>query len=127
MSSTFVDTSAILALLDRGDTHHAEAASAWNDLAASEAALVTTNYVVVETIAVLQHRLGLKAVREFVRELLPLIDIVFVDPAVHAAALGALLAANRRHLSLVDCASFDVMRHRHLQHAFAFDRHFGEL
>jgi predicted nucleic acid-binding protein len=83
--------------------------------------------VIVETIAVVQHRLGLDAVRAFVRDVLPLIEVTHVDQATHKAALTALLAANRRHLSLVDCASFHAMREAGLQQAFAFDSHFDEM
>ena len=72
--TTFIDTSALLALLDRNDEHHVDATAAWAVLANQEAELVTTNYVVVETLAVAQHRLGLDAVRGWVREVLPLLD-----------------------------------------------------
>jgi predicted nucleic acid-binding protein len=40
--------------------------------------------------------------------------------------MATLLAASRRQLSLVDCASFEVMRRGELQRAFAFDKHFRE-
>jgi predicted nucleic acid-binding protein len=122
---TFVDTSALLALLDRDDERHDKAVATWQRLAEIEALLVTTNYVVVETIAIVQHRLGMAAVRALVREVIPLLDVNFVDQPVHAAALSSLLAADRRQLSLVDCASFDVMRRGHISRAFAYDRHFG--
>lgn len=124
--SVFVDTSALLALFDADDEHHQKAVGAWRELAASETALVSTNYVVLETIAVTQHRLGLDAVRSFVREVAPLLELVFVDTAVHAAAVTALLAAGRRQLSLVDCSSFEVIRRRQIRRAFAYDRHFAE-
>jgi predicted nucleic acid-binding protein len=52
-------------------------------------------------------------------------EIVWVDEATHSLAVTALLAAQRRKLSLVDCASFAVMRMRGAQVAFAFDRHFA--
>lgn len=52
--------------------------------------------------------------------------IVWVDEATHSLAMTALLAAQRRKLSLVDCASFAVMRMKGSQVAFAFDQHFAE-
>lgn len=124
--TAFVDTSALLALLDRDEGHHAEAVACWERLATRGAALVTTNYVVLETIAVAQHRLGIEAVRAFAGDVLPLFDVVFIDPPTHAAGLASLLAAGRRRLSLVDCSSFEVMRHLDLREAFAFDKHFEE-
>ena len=43
----------------------------------------------------------------------------------HRGAVQALLAADRRGLSLVDCSSFLVMRRLGLKVAFAFDEDFG--
>lgn len=73
-----------------------------------------------------QRRLGLEAVRSLARDLLPLVEIEWVAIEAHAAAVSALLAANRRGLSLVDCVSFETMRRRGLTRVFAFDQHFGE-
>lgn len=124
--SVFVDTSALLALLDADDPEHQRAMTAWDELAEERAPLVSTNYVIVETVAVAQHRLGIDAVRALVDDILPVIEIRIVDATVHDAAIAALLAAGRRQLSLVDCASFEVMRRGELQRAFAFDKHFRE-
>jgi predicted nucleic acid-binding protein len=69
--------------------------------------------------------IGLPAVRALLRDIVPVLDIIFVDAAVHTAAAASLLAANRRRLSLVDCASFEVMRRADIRQAFAFDPHFA--
>jgi predicted nucleic acid-binding protein len=44
----------------------------------------------------------------------------------HCAAAGALLAAGRKKLSLVDCVSFQTMRELGVRSAFCFDKHFRE-
>jgi predicted nucleic acid-binding protein len=124
--SVFVDTSALLALLDADDPEHERAKAAWDELADEGAALTSTNYVIVETASVAQHRLGIDAVRALVDDILPVIDVWFIDATVHKAAMAALLAANRRQLSLVDCASFEAMRRAEVRRAFAFDKHFRE-
>ena len=49
----YVDTSAFYALLDRADKYHAPARDVWPTLLKNDIALVTTNYVVSETVAVL--------------------------------------------------------------------------
>jgi predicted nucleic acid-binding protein len=123
----FLDTSAIFAVLDRDDANHPKARRVWNDMLASkDSALVTTNYVVVECFALIQHRLGLEAVRDFNEDLLPLVNIQWVDADTHRAGVSAFLAASRRRLSLVDCVSFEVMRTTGIRTVFAFDAHFSE-
>jgi predicted nucleic acid-binding protein len=124
--SVFVDTSALLAVLNAGDGNHVRAASTFRSLLQSEAELVTTNYVLVETMALLQHRFGLGAVRRFQEDVVPAIGLAWVDAELHAEGTAALLTAGRRRLSLVDCVSFACMRRQGLTRAFHFDPHFRE-
>lgn len=88
--------------------------------------LVTSNYVLVETLALLQSRLGIEAVRTFDDGIAPLLRVLWVDFCVHQQAIAAVLTAGRRRLSLVDCSSFVLMRRHGLETAFAFDDHFAE-
>jgi len=123
---TFIDTSAFFALLDRDDSNHKKAGVVWAQILNPEHTLVTSNYVLVETFALLQSRLGLSAVRGFQEDILPLINIEFVNSSTHRAGISALLSASRRNLSFVDCVSFEVMRSQGIRNAFAFDSHFRE-
>lgn len=122
--TTFVDTSALYALLDSDDNRHQEAEAIWARVLQEDEPLVAHNYVLVETTALVQRRLGMEAVRTLHDDLLPLIELTWVDEAVHAQAMAALMAAQRRHLSLVDRVSFEVMRRLGIQEAFAFDQDF---
>ncbi len=122
----FIDTSAFYALLDRDDENHSKAETAWTSILSGENTLVTSNYILVETIALLQNRLGIEAVRGFHDDLLPLVNIEYVVPEAHRSGMSALLAASRRNLSLVDCVSFEVMRTSGIKTVFAFDPHFRE-
>jgi uncharacterized protein len=124
--SVFVDTSAFFAVLDAGDANHDAARAAWDRLLAGREDLHTTNYVIVESSALLQSRLGLEALREFAADVLPIVDVHVVDEGQHRSAFHALLVASRRRLSLVDCASFECMRRAGLDRAFCFDPHFTE-
>lgn len=126
MRPVFVDTSALYALLVRSDDRHGDARRAFARLMAEEAALITTSYVLVETYALLGRRVGLDSVAAFRDDFAPLLDIVWVDPATHDAALNELIDRKRRNLSLVDLVSFATMRGRGIEQAFAFDRHFDE-
>lgn len=122
----FVDTSALYALLNANDERHPEARSGWSALAAQRSRLVTSNYVLVETMALIGRRLGVAAVREFQRNFVPVLHVVWVEEELHRGAVDALLTAGERDLSLVDCVSFAVMRQLGLETAFAFDVHFSE-
>ena len=122
----FVDTSAFLAVLDRGDGRHAAAKEAWERMLSRGDSLVSHNYILVETSAVLLRRLGMEAARVFERDIVPVLRLVWVTRDVHEAAVGAHLLAARRDLSLVDCVSFEVMRRTGLRKAFAFDPHFRD-
>jgi predicted nucleic acid-binding protein len=122
--STFVDTSALLAVLDADDAQHARASRVWSDLVGSDEDLLTTSYVLVETFALVQARLGLGATRLLNDDVVPILRVTWVDEGLHRAAMTALLTAQRRELSLVDCVSFEAMRRLGAERAFAFDRHF---
>jgi uncharacterized protein len=124
--SIFIDTSAFYALLDRDDENHSKAKKAWPEIVDAAETLVTSNYVLVETTALLQSRLGLEAVRGFQEDLVPLLYVEFVTLDLHRLAVTALLSASRRALSLVDCATFEVMRSLGIKTAFTFDSHFKE-
>ncbi len=122
----FVDSSALIALVDESDIRHREAARIWTRLIESDVDLLTHSYIVVESIAVVQRRLGDKSLVPLLDGLLPPIGVVWVDEKTHRQGLGAFRTAGRRELSLVDCVSFEVMRHGGCGTAFAFDRHFTE-
>ena len=74
----------------------------------------------------MQNRLGLEAFRSFYQDVLPLVNIEWIDETLHRAGVGALLAATRRKLSLEDCLSFEIMRREGIKTVFAFDVHFKE-
>lgn len=124
--SVFVDTSALYALLDADDAHHARARTAWARLLEEETRLVSSNYVLVEACALVRSRLGVAALRVLVEDLVPVIHVRWLDEEAHGQAIAALLAAGRRRMSLVDCASFVLMRRQGIHEAFTFDRHFAE-
>ncbi len=122
----FIDTSAFYALLDRDDANHSRSKKIWSGLLNSDCTLVTSNYVLVETFALAQHRLGIEAVRGVQEEIVPLLNIEWIKDETHNAGIGALLTASKRKLSFVDCVSFEIMRALGLKDAFAFDPHFSE-
>lgn len=123
---TFVDTSALYSLLDADDANHSRADGWFTHWAARTGdSLLTHNYAVVETAALVQRRLGQAATRALFADLLPALSVLFVDEPLHRLAESAYLATPGGP-SLVDCVSFQVMRTRGLREAFAFDSHFKQ-
>lgn len=120
--TAFADTSALFAVLDRDDDNHGAAAAAFGGLI--EEGLVTHNYVIVESAALAQSRLGADAVRALIQDVVPAIRTLWINEDVHRAAVAAFIAASRRKISLVDWVSFEVMRREGIERAFAFDRDF---
>jgi len=124
--SVFVDTSAFFAVLDADDENHEAARQMWEDLLTQEAVLVCSNYVLVETLALVQRRLGIPAVRVFQEDIMPVLNVEWVDESLHQVGIASVLAAARRRLSLVDCVSFEIVRRLGIKTAFVFDHHFEE-
>ena len=124
--SVFVDTSALFAVLDSRDEFHARALEAWRRLLEKEDDLLTTNYVLVEAFALAQGRLGKAAARALAEDVAPALRVRWIDAGIHGKAVAAMLAAGRRGLSLVDCASFAAMQESGVRRAFAYDRRFKE-
>ena len=123
--SIFVDTSALIAFLDADQPRHAEVIDTWDRAIADGKALFTSNYVLVESFALVQRRLGLEALRALADVLVPMLRVLWVDEELHAAAVASLFTAGRRKLSLVDCTSFELMRRRGLAEALALDDDFA--
>ncbi|MGH8998139.1 MAG: type II toxin-antitoxin system VapC family toxin [Acidimicrobiia bacterium] len=124
--TVFVDTSALLAVLERRDANHGSAGEIWHRLITDQVELRTNSYVVAETSALVQRRIGMDGARDLHRVAVPALSVRFVDAALHDRAVTALLAAARRSVSLVDWASFEQMREERLGEAFAFDADFED-
>lgn len=121
----FVDTSALLAIVDADDIHHADAQQLWATLLQSQALIHTTNYVLVEALAIVQRRFGINGVRSLLAVASHAIVHWITEP-LHQQSLNRLLAENRRRLSFVDCTSFVFMQQAQIQVAFAYDPHFEQ-
>jgi predicted nucleic acid-binding protein len=119
VSRVFVDTSALLALLDRADPRHGSARAAFERLADEE--LVTHGYVVAETIAVTRRRLGVEGVITLLDDLLPIIEVVPVEPGLHASAQGRYRESLPSGTSFVDRVSLAVIERDGIATAFALD------
>jgi uncharacterized protein len=119
----FLDTSAVYAMADQADPNHASALEKFNRVLAAEEGVCLHNYILVESAALLQARLGLSVALRFLQES-KLFQIEWVDHHLHEKAVGELKRIGRRGISFVDCLSFLVMRERGIKRALAFDPDF---
>lgn len=122
----FVDTSALYAVLDRDDENHGRAAKIWERLLTSATPLFTHNYVLVEIGALVQHRLGVPALRAVHERMVPVLRVEWVRELQHRIGVEMVITTGRRKLSIVDCVSFVIMRDLGVSEAFCFDSHFVE-
>lgn len=124
--SVFVDTSAFYALLVGTEAEHSRTLNEFRVVIADLRTMWTTSYIIVETTALLQHRIGLAPVRDFDDKFRPLLSVEWVDAALHRKGMARLRSEDRRRLSLVDCVSFEFMRKKGLRQALTLDLHFAE-
>jgi predicted nucleic acid-binding protein len=118
----FVDTSGILALVDRDDPRHHATVEAFG-LGRREP-LTTHAYVIVETLAVARRRFGPGLAAELIDRVIPGLDVVPVDAELHTAAVSAFRDTIESAVSLVDRASFAFMRRHGIERAIALDPDF---
>ena len=124
--SVFADTSGLFALLVGSEDGHAGVVRAFRGVVLQQRPLRTTSYVVVETVALLQRRVGLEAVRDFDDHVSPLLSMEWVSDELHRRGMRRLSRENRRRLSLVDCVSLEFMRQHAIDEVLGLDRHFEE-
>lgn len=122
----FADTSALFALLVRDDCMHIRARSSFEHFVENNTLLLTSSYVLLETITLLQRKVSLEAVWDFGHKIVPILDVVWADEKWHVRALQRLHAEKGRRVSLTDCLSFEIMEARGITTVFAFDAHFTE-
>lgn len=123
MRRVFVDTSALLALLDRADPRHESTRNAFRDLADDD--LVTHGYVIAESLAVARRRFGVEGAIALLDDLLPAMTLLAVEPAWHVEAQRRYRASLPSSVSFVDQVSFELMREMGIKVAFTVDRDFS--
>ena len=122
----FADTSALFALLVRDDFMHIRAKLNFEYFARNNIQLVTSSYVLLETLTLLQRRVGIDAAGDFDRKIVPVLDVIWVDEVWHDLGMRRLQIEKSRRVSLTDCLGFEIMEKRDIACAFTFDKHFME-
>jgi predicted nucleic acid-binding protein len=116
----FVDSSAIVSMVDRDDANHPAAVEAYRDLLAQGYKLFTTNHVIIETYDLLSVGVGPGVARRWLREVK--LPIYHVDEEEEQIARRMMTRGNGPHpLSLTDAISRVVMDRLGVTDVFAVD------
>lgn len=130
MTGLFIDTAGWGHLIDPTQRFHAQAARIYRDSRQQGRAVVTTNYILTELVALLTSplRLPRKRMVSFIDGVRtsPYVEVVHVDEAIDRDAWLLLRARQDKEWSLVDCASFVVMQQRGMTDALTTDHHFEQ-
>lgn len=122
----FVDTSAWIALLTRNDQSHPAALTIQSQLRNEKARLLTSDYVVDETITWLRYRVGHAAAVAFGEMVLrsQLTEVAPINQPLLDAAWDIFKKYADQEFSFTDCTSFALMQAVHVNRVFSFDHHF---
>jgi hypothetical protein len=122
----FVDTAGWMALADARDPLHERARDARDDWLRRGGILVSTDYVLDETLTLIRARLGLASARRWWGEVdsSSRVRWEWIDPPRARKALAVFFRWRDKPFSFTDCTSFMVMRELGLRRALTADRHF---
>jgi len=122
VTRVFVDTSALLALLDRADPRHLAVRDAFAGL--RDAELLTHGYVVAESLAVVRRRFGVDGAVALLDDILPVVTILPVEPELHLRVQRGYRESLPSGVSFVDRMSFAVIERDSIDAALATDADF---
>ena len=124
MARVLVDTSAVFALLDRGDGNHPAARRTLHALKKKRLEPLLTNFVVAESHALLLTRLDAAIARRWL--LGNVWSVERVSDEDESRARSILARYTDKKFTYADATSFAVMERLGLKTAFAFDPHFRQ-
>src|SRR5688572_20242924 len=129
MKGVFVDTAGWMACADGADPVHARAVAARDAVLEDGRTLITTDFVVDETLTLIRIRLGLGAAEAWWHQVdqSPRLKWERIGSDRFEKARGLFFRYRDKDFSLTDCTSFVVMRELRLTQALTTDRHFRQM
>ncbi len=128
MKAAFVDSGCWIATANQADIHHAAMTKARNDWLEQGGLLVTTDYVVDETLTHMRARFGLAVAEAWWEEVerSERVRLEWIAPDRAAKARDLFFRHRDKDYSFTDCTSFVVMKELRLTQALATDKHFTQ-
>jgi predicted nucleic acid-binding protein len=129
MKGLFVDTAGWVACADAADPAHAKAVAIRDGWLEQAGLLVTTDYIVDETLTLLRLRLSLGAAETWWAQIEASSRLrwEFISPERADKARGSFFRYRDKDFSFTDCTSFVVMRELKLREVLTTDRHFSQM
>lgn len=129
MKSIFVDTAAWIAAADSADISGPSVRDARDQWLSEGGILVTTDYVVDETLTTIRFRLGLDAAEAWWRQLegSTRLRIESVGETRRERARSLFFGYRDKDFSFTDCCSFVVMRELRIRRVMTLDHHFRQM
>ena len=129
MKGVFVDTAGWMACADEGDPVHKPACGARDTALEQGNLLVTTDYIIDETLTLIRKRLGLAAVKTWWEQLegSSRLRWEWIGTARSEKARKLFFRYRDKNYSFTDCTSFVVMQELKLKQALTTDHHFQQM
>ncbi len=124
MQTVFVDTGAFYAALNRRDQNHTEAVELFNKAIDEQWKLVTSNFVIAETHALILTRLGRDLAASWLRSE-PTV-VIRVLPRDEERGKRIIFGFRDKGFSYCDATSFALIERIRIKQVMAFDVHFAQ-
>ncbi len=128
MNALFVDTAGWMACADGADAAHVKCCAVRDHALEGGQALVTTDFVVDETLTLIRFRLGVAAAEAWWQQIDGSQRVRWerIDSARFEKARELFFKYRDKDFSFTDCTSFATMRDIRVTHALTTDRHFRQ-
>ena len=127
MSSVFVDTSWLKALLDEKDEFHKKALKVLSKIKEASYSLITTNYILDESFTLVRVRCGVERALQLRDKLAEMVEVLKIVRITSSDDVDAWewFVKDWTGLSFTDCTSFVVMERLGIENVASFDKHFS--
>ena len=113
--------------MNEDDEFYDDSFKIFSKLLEERSKIVSSNYILLETMVILKNRIGIEAIKVLKNDILPVIKICWIDEDIHNFCVNTQIAADRKKVSLVDYTSFEIMRRLSIRQVFTFDNHFKDM
>ena len=129
MSAVFVDTGGWMACADRANPAHSASTAARDTTLEAGRTLITTDFVVDETLTLIRFRLGLAAANVWWRQIDGSARLRWerIENERFERARNLFFEYRDKDLSFTDCTSIALMRELKLTTVLTTDRHFHQM